>query len=84
MQARKAEKTRAALAEIAEPRRGRGIVCRIGSPFSENPPDEAAQKKMAAEFEITREKIRQIEAKALRKLKHPTRSEKLKSFNTLD
>jgi RNA polymerase primary sigma factor len=29
---------------------------------------------------VTRERIRQIEAKALRKLRHPTRSEKLKSF----
>ncbi|MGA1383022.1 MAG: sigma factor-like helix-turn-helix DNA-binding protein, partial [Burkholderiaceae bacterium] len=28
----------------------------------------------------TRERIRQIEAKALRKLRHPTRSERLKSF----
>jgi len=34
-------------------------------------------------FDATRERIRQIEAKALRKLKHPTRSEKLKSFNAL-
>jgi RNA polymerase primary sigma factor len=29
---------------------------------------------------VTRERIRQIEAKALRKLKHPSRSRKLKSF----
>ena len=29
---------------------------------------------------VTRERIRQIEAKALRKLKHPSRSKKLKSF----
>jgi RNA polymerase primary sigma factor len=31
-------------------------------------------------FDVTRERIRQIEAKALRKLRHPTRSEKLKGF----
>ena len=31
-------------------------------------------------FNVTRERIRQIEAKALRKLRHPTRSRKLKSF----
>ena len=31
-------------------------------------------------FDVTRERIRQIEAKALRKLKHPTRSRKLRSF----
>ena len=31
-------------------------------------------------FAVTRERIRQIEAKALRKLRHPSRSSKLKSF----
>ena len=31
-------------------------------------------------FNITRERIRQIEAKALRKLRHPTRSKKLKDY----
>ena len=31
-------------------------------------------------FEVTRERIRQIEAKALRKLKHPSRSRKMRSF----
>ncbi len=31
-------------------------------------------------FEVTRERIRQIEAKALRKLRHPSRSRKLKAF----
>jgi RNA polymerase primary sigma factor len=33
-------------------------------------------------FDVTRERIRQIEAKALRKLRHPSRSKKLKSFST--
>jgi len=32
------------------------------------------------DFSVTRERIRQIEAKALRKLRHPSRSRKLKSF----
>jgi RNA polymerase primary sigma factor len=32
------------------------------------------------DFEVTRERIRQIEAKALRKLQHPSRSKELKSF----
>jgi len=32
------------------------------------------------EFKVTRERIRQIEAKALRKLKHPSRSRKLKDY----
>jgi len=36
------------------------------------------------QFEVTRERIRQIEAKALRKLRHPSRSEPLKSFLDLD
>jgi RNA polymerase primary sigma factor len=31
-------------------------------------------------FKVTRERVRQIEAKALRKLKHPTRSRKLRTF----
>ena len=31
-------------------------------------------------YSVTRERIRQIEAKALRKLKHPTRARKLKTF----
>ena len=37
-------------------------------------------EEVAKEFEVTRERIRQIEAKALRKLKHPSRSQKLKDF----
>jgi RNA polymerase primary sigma factor len=32
------------------------------------------------QFDVTRERIRQIEAKALRKLEHPSRSDKLRSF----
>jgi RNA polymerase primary sigma factor len=32
------------------------------------------------EFSVTRERIRQIEAKALRKLRHPSRSKKLKDY----
>ena len=37
-------------------------------------------EEVGSQFNVTRERIRQIEAKALRKLKHPTRSRKLKSF----
>ena len=37
-------------------------------------------EEVGKEFEVTRERIRQIEAKALRKLKHPSRSQKLKDF----
>lgn len=37
-------------------------------------------EEVGQDFEVTRERIRQIEAKALRKLRHPSRSRKLKSF----
>jgi RNA polymerase primary sigma factor len=37
-------------------------------------------EEVGKDFAVTRERIRQIEAKALRKLRHPTRSKKLKSF----
>lgn len=37
-------------------------------------------EEVGKEFKVTRERIRQIEAKALRKLKHPTRSKKLKDY----
>lgn len=39
-------------------------------------------EEVGKEFNVTRERIRQIEAKALRKLKHPSRSRKLKDFMT--
>ena len=41
---------------------------------------EHTLEEIGQEFEVTRERIRQIEAKALRKLKHPTRARKLKTF----
>ena len=37
-------------------------------------------EEVGKQFDVTRERIRQIEAKALRKLRHPTRSERLKTF----
>jgi RNA polymerase primary sigma factor len=37
-------------------------------------------EEVGRQFSVTRERIRQIEAKALRKLKHPTRSKVLRSF----
>jgi RNA polymerase primary sigma factor len=37
-------------------------------------------EEVGREFNVTRERIRQIEAKALRKLRHPTRSKKLKDY----
>ena len=37
-------------------------------------------EEVGKQFDVTRERIRQIEAKALRKLRHPSRSEHLRSF----
>ena len=37
-------------------------------------------EEVGKQFDVTRERIRQIEAKALRKLRHPTRSDHLRSF----
>ena len=37
-------------------------------------------EEVGKEFHVTRERIRQIEAKALRKLRHPSRSRKLKDY----
>ena len=37
-------------------------------------------EEVGKEFDVTRERIRQIEAKALRKLRHPSRSRKLKDY----
>ena len=37
-------------------------------------------EEVGKEFNVTRERIRQIEAKALRKLRHPSRSKKLKDY----
>jgi RNA polymerase primary sigma factor len=42
--------------------------------------NEHTLEEVGQQFKVTRERIRQIEAKALRKLKHPSRSKKLKSF----
>jgi RNA polymerase sigma factor (sigma-70 family) len=41
---------------------------------------ERTLEEVGRAFSVTRERIRQIEAKALRKLRHPSRSQKLKSF----
>jgi len=37
-------------------------------------------EEVGRDFSVTRERIRQIEAKALRKLRHPSRAKKLRSF----
>jgi RNA polymerase primary sigma factor len=45
---------------------------------------ERTLEEVGQEFQVTRERIRQIEAKALRKLRHPSRSRRLKSFTERD
>jgi DNA-directed RNA polymerase, sigma subunit (sigma70/sigma32) len=42
--------------------------------------DHTLEESWFYKFSVTRERIRQIEAKALRKIKHPSRSKQLKSF----
>jgi RNA polymerase primary sigma factor len=37
-------------------------------------------EEVGTQFDVTRERIRQIEAKAIRKLKHPSRSDKLRTY----
>jgi len=61
---------------LLTPREERVIKMRFGlADGSEHTLEEVGQS-----FQVTRERIRQIEAKALRKLRHPSRSRKLKAF----
>jgi RNA polymerase primary sigma factor len=70
-----AEQTRKVLATLT-PREEKVLRMRFGiGEKADHTLEEVGQ-----DFAVTRERIRQIEAKALRKLRHPTRSRKLKSF----
>jgi RNA polymerase primary sigma factor len=70
-----AEQTRKVLATLS-PREERVLRMRFGiGERSDHTLEEVGQ-----DFEVTRERIRQIEAKALRKLRHPSRGKGLKSF----
>ncbi|WP_408629691.1 RNA polymerase sigma factor RpoD [Anaeromyxobacter oryzisoli] len=70
-----AEQTRKVLATLT-PREEKVLRMRFGiGEKSDHTLEEVGQ-----DFEVTRERIRQIEAKALRKLRHPSRSKRLKSF----
>ena len=70
-----AEQTRKVLSTLT-PREEKVLRMRFGiGEKSDHTLEEVGQ-----DFEVTRERIRQIEAKALRKLRHPSRSRRLKSF----
>ncbi|QLI82582.1 RNA polymerase sigma factor RpoD [Chitinibacter fontanus] len=58
------------------PREAKVLRMRFGIDMS----TDHTLEEVGKQFDVTRERIRQIEAKALRKLRHPTRSERLKSF----
>ena len=77
--------TRAALGERNDirrrldtltPREAKVLRMRFGIEMS----TDHTLEEVGKQFDVTRERIRQIEAKALRKLRHPSRSERLKSF----
>ncbi len=70
-----AEQTRKVLATLT-PREEKVLRMRFG--IGEKA--DHTLEEVGHDFAVTRERIRQIEAKALRKLRHPTRSKKLKSF----
>ena len=65
-----------ALLKTLTPREGRVIKMRFGIGDG----SEHTLEKVGQSFHVTRERIRQIEAKALRKLRHSSRSRKLKAF----
>lgn len=62
--------------ETLSPRERKVLVMRFG--LDDGKPKTL--EEVGKEFKVTRERIRQIEAKAIRKLKHPTRARKLKDF----
>ncbi len=70
-----AEQTRKVLATLT-PREEKVLRMRFG--IGEK--SDHTLEEVGKDFAVTRERIRQIEAKALRKLRHPTRSRKLKAF----
>jgi RNA polymerase primary sigma factor len=76
---RVAARNRARRAEPAHAARGQGAA-HAGIDLS----TDHTLEKVGKQFDVTRERIRQVEAKALRKLRHPSRSEQLRSFLSED
>jgi RNA polymerase primary sigma factor len=75
MTASLSEQTKKAMATL-KPREEKVLRMRFGiAERSDHTLEEVGQN-----FDVTRERIRQIEAKALRKLRHPSRSKKLRAF----
>ena len=70
-----AEQTRKVLATLT-PREEKVLRMRFGIGMN----TDHTLEEVGQQFSVTRERIRQIEAKALRKLKHPSRSRKMRSF----
>ena len=73
------EATREVLATLT-PREAKVLRMRFGIDMS----TDHTLEEVGKQFDVTRERIRQIEAKALRKLRHPNRSEQLRSFLDLE
>ena len=69
------ETTHAELAQLT-PREAKVLRMRFGIDMN----TDHTLEEVGKQFDVTRERIRQIEAKALRKLRHPSRSEQLRSF----
>ncbi len=69
------ETTHAVLAQLT-PREAKVLRMRFGIDMT----TDHTLEEVGKQFDVTRERIRQIEAKALRKLRHPSRSEQLRSF----
>lgn len=73
------ESLREAIGDILEsltPREAKVLRMRFGIDMN----TDHTLEEVGKQFDVTRERIRQIEAKALRKLRHPSRSEQLRSF----
>jgi RNA polymerase primary sigma factor len=62
--------------ETLTPREAKVLRMRFGIDMN----TDHTLEEVGKQFDVTRERIRQIEAKALRKLRHPARSEKMRSF----